>query len=41
MVEDILKILLTCIKDEQFIIEAKNLGKIIVKDVSEDKSIEN
>jgi hypothetical protein len=40
VIDDILKILLHCIRNEQFVDEAKVLGKIIVQDAANDKLIE-
>lgn len=40
VIDDILKILLNCIRNEQFVDEAKVLGKIIVQDAANDKVIE-
>lgn len=40
VIDDILKILLHCIKNDQFVDEAKILGKIIVQDAANDKVIE-
>jgi hypothetical protein len=39
VIDDILQILLACVKDETFIDEAKVLGKIIVQDAANDKAI--